>query len=77
MSSQNQTPDVVIPQIKRSCTEGTEAFPVATDGNGSQESDETTGLSLSLNPAEPLTPISIDQTEKQSKGIAGQCATYW
>ncbi|XP_032428579.1 E3 ubiquitin-protein ligase rnf213-alpha-like isoform X2 [Xiphophorus hellerii] len=54
-------------EIKGSCTEGTEAFPVATDGNGSQESDETTGLSLSLHPAEPLTPISTDQTEKQSK----------
>ncbi|XP_008404832.1 E3 ubiquitin-protein ligase rnf213-alpha-like isoform X1 [Poecilia reticulata] len=66
-SSQNQAPHVVIPQIKGRCTEGTGAFPVATDGNDTQDSKETTGSNISVNPAEPLTPSGTNQTEKQSK----------
>ncbi|XP_043986389.1 E3 ubiquitin-protein ligase rnf213-alpha-like [Gambusia affinis] len=54
-------------QIKGSCSEGTKGFPVATGENGSQESDETTGSSLSVNPVELLTPLGTNQTEKKSK----------
>ncbi|XP_054875809.1 E3 ubiquitin-protein ligase rnf213-alpha-like [Poeciliopsis prolifica] len=73
-SSQNQTPHVVIPQIKQSCTEGTKAIPVATDGNSSQESDENSGSSLSVNPAEPPAPLNTNQTEKQSKECSSTAA---
>ncbi|KAM4740057.1 E3 ubiquitin-protein ligase rnf213-alpha-like [Anableps anableps] len=69
--SQSRAPStdktIVIPQVKGTCTEGEGAFPVASEGNGSQCSEETTESSRSINPTQPSTPLSTNQTEQQIK----------
>lgn len=45
---------------------------MVSEGNGPPCGEEATGLSLSVNPTQPPTPLSPDQTEQQIKGIVEQ-----
>ncbi|MED6258921.1 hypothetical protein ATANTOWER_014378, partial [Ataeniobius toweri] len=69
--SQNQAPSthetVPIPEVKGTHPEEEEAFPVASEGNGQQCGEETTGPILSVNSSQAPTPSSTNQAEQQTE----------